>query len=68
MDNLISKNYQQMISIPGSQNNELNKFFEMIDNLNKPIEFNQSKFNLHVRDENGNSILHRIIINGISFM
>lgn len=66
MDNLISKNYQQMISIPGSQNNELNKFFEMIDNLNKPIEFNQSKFNLHVRDENGNSILHRIIINSLN--
>lgn len=66
MDNLISKNYQQMISIPGSQNNELNKFFEMIDNLNKPIEFNQSKFNLYVRDENGNSILHRIIINSLN--
>ena len=66
MDNLISKNYQQMISIPGSQNNELNKFFEMIDNLNKPIEFNQSKFNLNVRDENGNSILHRIIINSLN--
>lgn len=66
MDNLISKNYQQMISVPGSQNNELNKFFEMIDNLNKPIEFNKSKFDLNVRDENGNSILHRIIINSLN--
>ena len=66
MDNLISKNYQQMISIPGSQNNELNKFFETIDNLNKPFKFNESKFGLDVRDENGNSILHRIIINSLN--
>ena len=66
MDNLISKNYQQMISVPGSQNNELNKFFETIDNLNKPFKFNESKFGLDVRDENGNSILHRIIINSLN--
>ena len=55
-----------MISVPGSQNNELNKFFETIDNLNKPFKFNESKFGLDVRDENGNSILHRIIINSLN--
>lgn len=63
---LISKNYQEMISIPGNQDNELNKFFETIDNLNKPFKFNESKFGLNIRDENGNSILHRIIINSLN--
>lgn len=63
---LISKNYQEMISIPGNQDNELNKFFETIDNLNKPVKFNESKFGLNIRDENGNSILHRIIINSLN--
>ena len=37
---LIPKNYQEMISIPGNQDNELNKFFETIDNLNKPFKHN----------------------------
>ena len=63
---LISKNYQEMISIPGNQDNELNKFFETIDNLNKPFKLNESKFGLNIRDENGNSILHRIIINSLN--
>lgn len=63
---LIPKNYQEMISIPGNQDNELNKFFETIDNLNKPFKLNESKFGLNVRDENGNSILHRIIINSLN--
>ena len=63
---LIPKNYQEMISIPGNQNNELNKFFETIDNLNKPFKLNESKFGLNIRDENGNSILHRIIINSLN--
>ena len=63
---LIPKNYQEMISIPGNQDNELNKFFETIDNLNKPIKLNESKFGLNIRDENGNSILHRIIINSLN--
>lgn len=66
MDNLISNNYQEMVSIPGNQDNELNKFFETIDNLNKPFKPNESKFNLNVKDENGNSILHRIIINSLN--
>ena len=63
---LIPKNYQEMISIPGNQDNELNKFFETIDNLNKPFKLNESKFGLNIRDENGNSILHRIIINSLN--
>ncbi len=63
---LIPKNYQKMISIPGNQDNELNKFFETIDNLNKPFKLNESKFGLNIRDENGNSILHRIIINSLN--
>ena len=62
----IPKNYQEMISIPGNQDNELNKFFETIDNLNKPFKLNESKFGLNIRDENGNSILHRIIINSLN--
>ena len=63
---LIPKNYQKMISIPRNQDNELNKFFETIDNLNKPFKLNESKFGLNIRDENGNSILHRIIINSLN--
>ena len=63
---LIPKNYQEMLSIPRNQDNELNKFFETIDNLNKPFKLNESKFGLNIRDENGNSILHRIIINSLN--
>lgn len=66
MNQTINRNYQQMLSIPGNRNANLNNFFGKIDNIHKKIKWNDNKFNINVKDENNNTILHRIIINSLN--
>lgn len=61
----IPRTYQQMTAIPGNGSVKLNKFLNKIDNLKEPFNFNNSSFKINTKDEFGNTLLHRIIINSL---
>lgn len=66
MNITIPKNYQTMPPILGNKNANVNKFFGKIDNMNEKIKLNERIIQLTSRDEDGNTILHRLIINSLN--
>ena len=59
---VIDSNYIEMFPITTRNDEEINKSFDSLNDHNY-YDFN---FDINKRDENGNSILHRIIINSLN--
>lgn len=62
---LISKEYIQMAPMPNNKNANINKLFGKIDNINSKEQYDRLHVPINIKDENGDSILHHILIHAL---
>lgn len=65
-ENLLQSNYAQMTPDIEHFNAENIKFLNKIDNIKNKIDDDELRKNFYTKDDNGNNILHRLIINSLN--